>query len=202
VALLGCLAADTRAGALPPSLGWAGLLDEESLTCFLVELAHANDDVRRFQQGQGRRVLEAIERTCSTWQAIAVTEHAQATAPGPDAKEPETTDGFAAYCDAIREHDLTSADGALVEARRPGPVARSMPRSTCRWPPGSNSTGGSARRSSGSSATTSPSASSDPRLRRAARAVTSGGAHAANVPNPGDQQCRTPQHRSATGETS
>ncbi|MBK3630306.1 hypothetical protein JHN59_37035 [Streptomyces sp. MBT49] len=120
VALLGRLAADTNANTLPPVLAWAGLLDDDTLISFLVDLARVSVDAGRFQPGQARRVLDAIERTCATWQAVAITEQAQATAPGPDGEEPEQRDGFAAYCDAIREHGLTSSDGALVEAPLPG----------------------------------------------------------------------------------
>ncbi|MFJ4627111.1 hypothetical protein [Streptomyces sp. NPDC088847] len=120
VVLLGRLAAETKASAFPASLAWAHLLDDDSRVSFLVDLAGAVLDSGRFQPGQARRVLDAVEKTCATWQGIAVAEHAQATAPGPDADETEEHDGFAGYCDAIREHDLTSVDGALVEATPSG----------------------------------------------------------------------------------
>jgi hypothetical protein len=57
---------DRPAGAYPPALPWAGLMDDEDLHDFL--------DV----------ALAEVEATCGRWRAIAEAQHAHNTAPGPD----------------------------------------------------------------------------------------------------------------------
>jgi hypothetical protein len=89
-ALLERMAADAEEpGAYPPVLPWALLLDPVDLAAFLRDLegsmrgAAARADMT--SRPQAPHVLEALERVCGTWRAIAETQHAHNTAPGPHA---------------------------------------------------------------------------------------------------------------------
>lgn len=70
---------EQSAGAYPPALPWAQLMDHEDLAEFLDELGasaitHASSEV----------ALVEVEETCSRWRLIAEAQHGHNTAPGPD----------------------------------------------------------------------------------------------------------------------
>jgi hypothetical protein len=69
----------------PPAMPWAALMDTEDLQDFLGDLLDAlNSD-----QPTTRDVLAEVEKTCASHRAIAETQHAHNTAPGPDAEAGE-----------------------------------------------------------------------------------------------------------------
>ena len=90
--LLERLAADAhQAEAYPLALPWALLMDQEDLREFLGDLAGALDGAPAHMATEAghvhtRRILDHLERICGTWRAIAETQHAHNTAPGPQAE--------------------------------------------------------------------------------------------------------------------
>ncbi|MFK0063413.1 hypothetical protein ACIQTN_29810 [Streptomyces werraensis] len=89
--LLERLAAEAAAGtAYPPVLPWALLMDDDDLIEFLGDLAHVMQSAPHMATEAGpvhaRRILAGLEKTCGTWRAIAETQHAHNTAPGPQAE--------------------------------------------------------------------------------------------------------------------
>lgn len=69
------------AGAYPPALQWAALLDADDLEGFLEDLvaaASGDDDLA---------TLTEVESAIARWRAIGEAQHAHNTAPGPDADE-------------------------------------------------------------------------------------------------------------------
>ncbi|MEU0950487.1 hypothetical protein ABZ379_48890 [Streptomyces canus] len=89
--LLERLAAEAAAGdAYPLALPWALLMDNEDLIGLLGDLAHVMQDAPHMATEAGhvhaRHILTGLEKACGTWRAIAETQHAHNTAPGPDAE--------------------------------------------------------------------------------------------------------------------
>ncbi|WP_405759513.1 hypothetical protein OG234_13510 [Streptomyces sp. NBC_01420] len=76
-------AGEARTGTYPLALPWALLMDDEDLNDFLGDIAAATEDTTN--EGGARRVLDALEKVCGTWRALAETQHAHNTADGPQA---------------------------------------------------------------------------------------------------------------------
>lgn len=64
----------------PPALPWASWLDDEDLTSMMDAVADATRGLL------GTAALEAVEEILAEYRLIAECDHAQATAPGPDAE--------------------------------------------------------------------------------------------------------------------
>ncbi|MFF9758613.1 hypothetical protein ACF1G4_03430 [Streptomyces caelestis] len=71
------------AGAYPPALPWAALMDADDLEGFLADLVDAasgDDDLS---------TLTEVESTIARWRLIAEAQHAHNTAPGPNTEADE-----------------------------------------------------------------------------------------------------------------
>lgn len=95
------------AGAYPPAMPWAALMDDEDLHDFLDELAAS-----AITHASNATALAEVEVTCGRWRVIAEAQHAHNTAPGPDRSgKPDGVTRLIVPMQTVRDDDTAEAGG-------------------------------------------------------------------------------------------
>lgn len=79
----------------PPALPWAQLMDDEDLTEALGEVWTAVRPIAEGTEADARQVLAELEGVLGSCRALAETQHAHNTSPGPDARQRATQAPYA-----------------------------------------------------------------------------------------------------------
>ncbi|WP_106518167.1 hypothetical protein [Streptomyces sp. 111WW2] len=98
-----------QADVYPLALPWALLMGNEDLRSFLADVwrtTHGLYPRAGERPRTAREVLEAVEKAAATWRAVAETQHAHNTAPGPHVDD-QHEDALPGCPGAAIDHDET-----------------------------------------------------------------------------------------------